>query len=331
MLNRIKGLLVGCAYGDALGMPSEMMSKETFEKAFPNGIDRFMPSTPYDFIGRKFKAGQVTDDTINVLIVCDSIIKNNGVFNVDKYIELLMSWIKDNQEKYKYIVGPSTLKALESIKNGTPIYEAGKFGTTNGAAMKVSPIGIICDYNDLKDLISNVENLCLPTHNTNIAITGASVIAAIVSYVIRGGKSIDDIWNLAYQVIDECKFKGNDLPSPSLKLRLESVEELVKNNDEATIMAKLETFYGVGMETVETIPAVLALLTLSDLKPHKCAIISANLCGDTDTIGSISTSICAAINNDFSDDEIHKLSEINSIDFTWYSEKLFKCIKQLHK
>ena len=42
MENRITGLLIGCAYGDAMGMPSEMMSRRTLKKAFPNGVHEFL-------------------------------------------------------------------------------------------------------------------------------------------------------------------------------------------------------------------------------------------------------------------------------------------------
>ena len=49
--------------------------------------------------------------------------------------------------------------------------------------MKMSPIGIISDFRDLDALIANVRMICKPTHNTSIAIQGASIIAGIISYV----------------------------------------------------------------------------------------------------------------------------------------------------
>lgn len=327
MENKILGLLVGCAYGDAMGMPSEMMSRSTLKKAFPNGVHKFLPSTLYDFIGRNFKAGSVTDDTINTLLVCDSIIENDGKFSVEKYIHLLRNWVKENGDKNPYIMGPSTLKALNAIENGTPMEKSGLFGTTNGSAMKVSPLGIICDYHDLKYLVDVVEQLCLPTHNTNIAITGASIIASIVSYVLRSKANMDEIWNLAYSTIDACENHGNDLPSASLKLRLESIQSLLKTETLPNSLLKLEKFYGAGMETIETIPAVLALLQLSNLEPHKCADMAANLSGDTDTIGAIATAICGAAKNTFTESEIEFLEQINDINFSGYVNKLEKYMK----
>ena len=327
MVNRILGLLVGCAYGDAMGMPSEMMSKDTFKKAFPNGVHEFLESTSYDFIGRKFEAGLVTDDTINTLLVCDSILENHGEFHVEKYIKSLQKWVKENGDKNPYIMGPSTLKALIAIENGTSIEKSGLFGTTNGSAMKVSPLGIICDYRDLNHLVDVTQSLCKPTHNTNIAITGASIITALASYVLRGHKDLNEMWDLAFKVIEICKGRGNDLPSASMKLRLEYVKALSHSESKEEVLFALNHFLGTGMETIETIPAVLVLLELSQLEPHTCAELSSNLYGDTDTIGAIATSICGAANNTFTFDEIQFLEEKNNIDFNEYANQLIQYLK----
>lgn len=327
MKDKIKGLLAGCAWGDALGMPSEMMSARTFRKAFPQGIDTFLPSTPYDFIGRQFKAGEVTDDTINTLLVCDTIIENHGRFVLDSYIQRLITWIEENGEKNPYIIGPSTSKALASIQKGMSLEGSGKFGTTNGAAMKVSPLGIINDYCYLDDLIENVRQLCLPTHNTTIAITGASIIAAIVSYVLRETPTMNDIWNLAFAVIDRCENIGNPLPSPSLSWRLEDLHDYIPSHTSEETLEHLQTVYGAGMESIETIPAVLTLLALSDLDPLRCARYAANLYGDTDTIGAIATAICGAANPDLPEKEVQMLEEVNHINFDAYASLLAQYVQ----
>lgn len=324
MKKRIKGLLIGCAYGDALGMPSEMMSRETLNKAFPDGVHDFLESTPYDFIGRSFQRGEVTDDTINTLLVCDCIIENNGQFCTNRYIESLQNWVKENGDKNPYIMGPSTTKALNAIANGAPIGESGKFGTTNGSAMKVSPLGIITDYHNLDELVKTVEKLCLPTHNTNIAITGASIIAALSSYVLRGGNDINELWNISYQTIEAAKGYGNDLPSASMKRRLEILQNLIKTKTQEVVLDEIENVYGASMETIETVPTVLALITLSQFDPIKCARLSANLSGDTDTIGAIATAICGAVNFNFTQEDITLLEQVNNVDFESYADKLVK-------
>lgn len=316
---RIKGMLIGCAYGDAMGMPSEMMDEATFKKAFPEGIRDLMPSSPYDFIGRKFKAGEVTDDTINTLLVCDAIIQNEGEFDTVKYLSLLRSWISKNSDKNPYIMGPSTKKALEAIESGMPIDEAGRSGTTNGSVMKVSPIGIISDLDHKDILIKNVKALCLPTHNTKIAISGACVIASIVSYVIHGGTDITEIWDIADEIVDmtDCEV---------LRTRIDEVRKILRDKGDEAI-GVVNKQYGAGMETIETVPMVMLMITVSDLDPKKAALLSANLYGDTDTIGSISTAICGASGKEIGEEATKTLIEVNGIDFDHYANELAKYIK----
>jgi ADP-ribosylglycohydrolase len=319
---RIKGALIGCAYGDAMGMPTEMMTRSTLHQAFPDGIKTFEPSSKYDFFGRSFCAGTVTDDTINTLLVCDTIIENEGQFKTEAYIAKLEKWIQGNAAINPYIIGPSTAKALQAIQKGTPIQEAGKYGTTNGAVMKVSPIGMIYDYRDKKMFVDKVESLCMPTHHTNIAIAGACFAAGCVSYAIRNGESFHGMIDAAYILMKEGMKRGNPLPCASLERRISAVKELLKTESNTDFNADLEHLFGTGMETIETIPAVYAVLAEAKCMPAETARLSANLSGDSDTIGAISTAIAGAFHPEFDAAEVNMLSKINNINFDEYASKL---------
>ena len=322
LFERIKGCLIGCAYGDAMGMPTEMMKPEQIKELFPEGVSRLEPSTNKDFIGRKFPAGEVTDDTINTILLCESIIENKGEFDVYKYIDALLKWVEANGDKNPYIIGPNTAKALKSIKEGADIKETGKFATTNGSAMKVSPIGIIYDYRNEDELIDKVESLCLPTHNTAIAISAAAAIGACVSYAIRGGEDINEIWRLAMDFSEKARSRGNQLPSASIKERMTYLEQDLKILSREELISKLQKIYGTGMEAIETVPAVMALIKLADGDPIKTAQLSANLGGDTDTIGAIATAICSAMHPIKDQAIINTLERVNNIDFDELALKL---------
>ena len=90
-----------------------MMKPELIKELFPDGISKLEPSTSRDFIGRRFKAGEVTDDTVNTILLCESIIQNQGDFDVYKYIDALLKWVEENGDKNPYIIGPNTAKALK--------------------------------------------------------------------------------------------------------------------------------------------------------------------------------------------------------------------------
>ena len=41
------------------------------------------------------------------------------------------------------LLGPSTSRAIAAVLAGAPVAEAGRFGATNGAAMRVTPVGLV--------------------------------------------------------------------------------------------------------------------------------------------------------------------------------------------
>ena len=193
--------------------------------------------------------------------------------------------------------------------------------------MKVSPLGILHDYHDIEGLVDDVCKLCLPTHNTSIAIAGASVVATLSSYALRHEYDEEEIWTLTKRVIEEGMKHGNQLPSPSLLKRLDLVQQDIMTLSEKKVLEKLETVYGVGFETIETIPAVLTMIVLSKGNPMKSAWLSANIAGDSDTIGSISTAICGAFHPEFNSLDMKLIEEVNGINFKAYVDGLEKAFK----
>lgn len=322
LLLRIKGVFIGGAYGDAMGMPTEFWTYEHIKRKFPNGIEHFIPSQPDDFFGRNMAAGSITDDTINTIMIANMIIEHHGIIHTESYIKQLIKWKRESKEA-ALVCGPSTLKALDSIEKGISVEETGKLGTTNGAAMKISPIGIISDYRDLDSLISNVHTICKPTHNTSIAIQGASIIAGIISYAVSGGDDLNYMWELAEEIANKAMHCGFQIPSASIIERMKLVKCLIRN---CTIQEATKNLYdiaGTGVETIETIPAVLAIVELSQSDPNVSAKICASLGGDTDTIGAISTAICGAMKPNFEDSIIQSLENTNTINFEELSRKLY--------
>jgi len=90
-------------------------------------------------------------------------------------------------------VGPSTKRAMLAYQAKVAVTEIGRTGVTNGAAMRISPIGVYAGLRamSLEALVDTVEVACLPTHHTAPAISGAAAIAAAIAAGIQdrtGGK-----------------------------------------------------------------------------------------------------------------------------------------------
>ena len=327
MKKRIRGVIAGTALGDAMGMPTECWSQDKIKERFPEEIDRLYPASQNDIFGRTLEAGAVTDDTINTLMILNMLKKNQGKVCVDDYIKELSDW-NENSGVSAYVSGPSTLKALDKIAKGVPVEEAGVTGTTNGAAMKIAPIGIVSDYREMQNLIKNVYQICLPTHNTKIAIAGASAVAAAVSYTVRGGSSIDEIWNIAYSAITAAQEYGYDFPSASLPFRMKQARKILdeEKRDEGSILKRLYDEIGTGMETIETIPCVFAIVELANGDTWKAAQLCAQIGWDTDTIGAISCGICGGMNPELPEKEVTLIEQVNGLDFNAMAEDVLSYV-----
>lgn len=84
----------------------------------------------------------------------------------------------------------------------------------------------------------------------------------------------------------------------------------------------METFYGMSMDTIETVPAVLAIVTLANGYPMEAARIAAKIAGDTDTVRATSGAICGTMHQEFNEEGIHLLEEVNNLDFDKYADAL---------
>ena len=327
MREKIWGVLAAGALGDAMGMPTECWSQEKIRQNFPDGVTELIASNENDVFGRKLAAGAITDDTLNVLMILSMIKKNHGQIRVADYVAELREW-NDNSGVSAFVSGPSTLKALDKIAQGVPIEETGVTGTTNGASMKIAPIGLISDYRDLPTLVKNVAEICLPTHNTKIAIAGASAVAAAISYTVRGGQSIEEIWSVAFDAINAAKEYGHDFPAASLTFRMNQARKILRQEaDEAVILKRLYEEIGTGMETIETIPSAFVIVELAKGDPLKAAQLSASLGWDTDTIGAISAAICGGMNPQLPKEMIRQIEEVNQLDFEELTEKVAPFVK----
>lgn len=323
-------VLVGIAYGDAMGMPTETLTQSAIRTRFGR-VTGFHPSphgedVPFE---RDFIAGQVTDDTDNTMMLCRMLIETHGRIDANLFVAALTNWLESDPMS-GFAVGPSTRRAVEAIRAGVPIEQAGRTGTTNGAAMKIAPIGIIDDFRDLRKLAADVASVCTPTHNTIVAIQGAVAVAACVSYgmsVATGERSLD--WNDWYGVIgdalNEASGYGYSYPSADLACRIEYGRDLAdKEPDDGRFEERLYSFMGTGLETSETVPAAISIVYRYRGDLRRAIECAASVGGDTDTIGAISGAMCAGLCFNIADDAIQTLERVNRLDFQSVAESLIK-------
>lgn len=325
---KIYGTLMGVAAGDAMGMPSSMMSPETIKSHFKTYITDFLPAPEGHVIHDKMVAGEITDDTQQTLLVADSIIEKKCIDPLD-ISKRLVDWAESIDAFSSMVLGPSTLRSLFAIKSGKSIYKTGSVGDTNGAAMKISPVGIY-GMSDLEKTVDAVAKVCTPTHNTNIAIAGASAIAIAIGMGIMGEQNINNIIEEALNASRRGMTKGCIWYGASIEERTKIALDIVDgNSDKFKQMEKLYKVIGAGVAITETVPVCLAVLKMSAGDPVEGIQIATNLGGDCDTTASIIGGMCGAFSgiDAFPNHWIEKIEEINKLHLEKYAKQLCEIVK----
>lgn len=313
--DRALGALIGVALGDALGMPSELWPRQRVQRHFGE-ITGFLPGPDGHFIVDGFQAGQVTDDTQQTVMLAQAIIEADGHVDPDVVARHLVDWATRIGATGGNFLGPSSRRAIEALRSGVPVGESGARGDTNGAAMRIVPVGVLCPYHDLTSLVDAVEAACKPSHFTDIAIAGASMVAAAVSRAVDGA-SLDQSLAFALDAADAGMTRGNATPGASLRRRTEwGLERVARNGSERAVLDDLYDFLGAGVATTEAVPTALSLVALADGEPVRAGLLAANLGGDTDTIGAMAVGVCGALAGATAIPADHRnmLEQVNNLD-----------------
>ncbi|WP_164215238.1 ADP-ribosylglycohydrolase family protein [Virgibacillus sp. YIM 98842] len=320
--SRVLGGLIGIAYGDAFGMPGEGFSRSQIKKKFGR-IERFLPGLDENPISKGLQAGEFTDDTMNTIFVIEMLKQNNLQVNAYDFIKRLRNWTSTSEKSFA-VTGPSTKKAFELIEQGVPMEETGKTGTTNGAAMKILPVGMVNNYKNLDALIEQVHLLSMPTHNTSIAISGASAVAAAESYALFGNSDLNEMIQVACNAAEQGSSLGHELPSPSIAARIKTAIGFADNYSKEEAIDIICDVIGTDVAISESVPATIAFAYLAEGNPYECAVICANAGGDTDTIAAMACGICGTLQGDaaFKQEDIALLEEVNQINFRELAEGL---------
>lgn len=323
--DRILGAFYGQALGDAFGMPSELWPRSRVIQHF-GWIDGFLDGPQENDAAKYFKAAQFTDDTSMALALADSVLECRGRVDTSVIAGRILSWAESFDAFDKNVLGPSSKVALNAIKAGQPIADIPNLGVTNGAAMRVMPMGCLLPTRSFDDFYVEVAAACAPTHKSDVAVAGAVVIAWAISKAVDG-EAWSEIVHTLPEVARKAQLKNVNTFSASLCARIELALSVVKSECDITeASARIYELVGAGTTTIESVPAAIAMADLAGLDPNRCAEFCANLGGDTDTIGAMATAICGANSGigGFDPTSLQTLTDVNNVNFHTYAEEFLK-------
>ena len=321
--SRIAGAVYGQAVGDALGMPSELWARERVKNFFGEITD-FLDGPEENNAACYFKRGEFTDDTSMALAIVDAVIERKGDIDPVLIGQNILEWAYRIDAFNKNILGPTSKVALNAIKVGTPVSELENNGMTNGAAMRIAPVACMLSTRSREQFIEDVFQLSSATHKSDVALAGAVAIGWSVARAIEG-VDWETIKAEVLEISEQAQKRNITTFSASMARRIELGFKLVaesQSDEEAS--EKIYHIVGAGTGTIESVSAALAMVELSGTDPNRCALLCANLGGDTDTIGAMATAVCGALNGVDAIKDYYRdtINECNSLNLDEYAEQL---------
>lgn len=308
-LDRAMGALAGLALGDALGMPSQTLPRPTIRAAYGEITDFVAPYANHP-VSHGLPAAAVTDDTEQALLLAGLLMRGHGRIDDRAWAEALIGWEADVRARgLRDLLGPSSKRALEALMAGTPASQTGLTGTTNGAAMRIAPVGVATSADDLPALVSAVQAACLVTHATREAIAAAAAVAAVISQGIDGA-DFDSAIQLAREAARIASTLGAPLGEADMAGRIEAALRAATNAD--TLAAKI----GTSVASRESVAAAFGVVRLAGGDAWKAAQIAANIGDDTDTIGAIAGAMAGACSGLMAlpQDKVARVLAVNGLD-----------------
>lgn len=316
--DRVVGALWGTACGDAFGMPN------SFLKELP-WLTEMVPGPANSPYHAGYPAGRITDDTEQAMALTEALLAG---FTPEVVATKLNEWFVSVGGEKSLAVGPSTKRAMLAFAKGENVREIGKFGVTNGSAMRVAPIGVVAGLRKLntKGMIDLVETSCIPTHFTSPAISGAGAVAGAIAAAIRGA-SWSDVIKGALDGAAEGETRGNWIYAPSIVERIRLALDIADRSATAKeFTTTISLVVGTGEPCTESVPAAIAAAHFAKGNPKLAIELCANSRGDTDTTAAMAGGICGAFQGwqPLPDEWRSLVGKVNKLDVATWADKLEK-------
>ena len=277
MTNRLVGILLGTAVGDALGLPAEGLSPRRRQRLLPGDWrHRFL-----------FGRGMLSDDTEHALFVAQSLLRHPA--DADAFQRRLAWHLRWWFAGLPAGIGMATARACLKLWLGFPPSRSGVFSAGNGPAMRSAVIGGY--FHDQPELLHRFSLASTQvTHTDPKAAVGAEAIAPLAAWAVEHDPTQrpdattiaarltqlspqDDAWRKLIDPMPAALAAGNSVPEFANALGLAR---------------------GVTGYIYYTVP-VAAYAWLRHYGDFRATLEAALDCGgDTDTVGAITGALAGA-------------------------------------
>lgn len=270
--DRARGLLIGIAIGDALGLARESIPPKLAQLRWPKplqysrGILRFMRLP-----------GIISDDTQHTLIIAHALTPD-GQFDESRARQDIIDW-------YSMRVGPgkATQDTVAKMRKGIED-AADKTSQGNGGAMRVAPLAIVAKHQQ------HLEALCAQsasiTHAEPEAIEGAKLMGTLFRWCLD--HQLDQL--NADNLLPQLKPSSQSQEPGLWHMRLKQIRQCLNDTD-TTPVAHIKAL-GTSGWVYHTCASVWFMVLYYKDRWRDALVDLYEVGGDTDTIGAL---YCAAI------------------------------------
>lgn len=301
MYDRILGGLIGAGAGDAMGAATEARTTEQIIEYFGHEVTDF-ETPPMDTFGAGNVPGQLTDDFSSAYFVAKHIVDNHGDVTKEVVQEALIDW-SEHAVFFDRFAGPTTRLAIQKYK-GEKIEESKgvKLITrqaTNGAAMKISPIGLL-NAGNIDQAIQDAVTVTMVTHDNYLAISGACAVTAAVSRAVMPDADVYNVLQAGLYGAKEGERIGKeiarDVAGPSVIKRMEMAIDIgLGKGTPRDKMVEIGHRIGAGLHVSEAIPSAFGFFAANGGDALGSIVGAVNVGYDTDTIATMSGAIAGAL------------------------------------
>ncbi len=313
--HRALGALTGLALGDALGMPTQSMSRAQVAAEFGT-ITGLVDAPAHQPIAPGMPAGSVTDDTEQALLVAQLLVDGSGRVEPRAFSDALMAWEQQMRDKGSLdLLGPSTSAAIAAIAAVGEIPEDGSCGTTNGAAMRITPVALAVPSDDPDALLEAVHDLSFVTHNTGLGLSGAASVAGVVSASIDGA-DLDESLRYGLELSHRAEGMGHWIAGASIPSRAEWALQHTDAMTPAELADFLTDIVGTSVQAQESVVSSLVIAGYFRDRPFDGLCFAASIGGDTDTVAAMAGAMLGAVRGDatFPADAVRTVIDVSGID-----------------
>lgn len=305
--DRILASLTLAGMGDALGAPTEQWSIEEIAAKYGGLVTAFGDPPADTFAGaNQGRRAEVTDDASQMYYLARALIAAQGKLDFDGWVACLLDWAHTSPKAS--FMGPSTAGIVKALQEGGDTRLVGiigqslrkmtSVGNTNGAAMRVAPVGLIFPGR-IEDACKQALVTCLPSHDTDVAISAAcSVTAAVAQAMVSNSLDAVILASIRGAAVGErlARDHARVVPGPNYGARLDMALRIAEEStDDYAFMKGIERVIGNSVLAAESVPAALAVVRYAKGDAMRTISLSASMGNDTDSIATMAGSVVGAL------------------------------------